>query len=130
MLPGEQKWKGSGEQKWKVPGGVSVGVERIIVVAMDNDIPIRGRAIAPGYRGAWGHAPSLHADSVIIHGQHNSGRLVEAVGAVGDALLAPEPYPQPRPLGGLGPLGSNVRPSPRNGICAKSRQRLVHSDPH
>lgn len=44
------------------------------MVAMDNDIPIRGRAIAPGYRGAWGHAPSLHADSAIIHGQHNMMR--------------------------------------------------------
>ncbi len=56
----------------------------------------------------------------------SSGNLVEsmggAVGAVGDALLAPEPCPRPRPAGGPGPLGSNVRPSPRDGICAKSRQ--------
>ena len=51
-----------------------------------------------------------------------SGRLGGAVGAVGDALLAPEPCPRPRPTGGPGPLGSNVRPSPRDGICAKSRR--------
>ena len=48
-----------------------------------------------------------------------SGKLGGAVGAVGDALLAPEPCPRPRPAGGPGPLGSNVRPSPRDGTSAK-----------
>jgi len=27
VLPGEQKWKGSGEQKWKISEGIVVGVE-------------------------------------------------------------------------------------------------------
>ncbi len=29
------------------------------------------RAAVPGRHGAWGHAPSLHAGSAIIHDQHN-----------------------------------------------------------
>ena len=45
------------------------------------------------------------------------------MGAVGDALLAPEPCPRPRPAGGPGPLGSNVRPFPRDVTSAKPRQR-------
>ncbi len=36
----------------------------------DNPMP-PGRAAVPGRRGAWGHAPSLHDGSAIIHGQHN-----------------------------------------------------------
>ena len=65
----------------------------------------------------------------VLHKNGSSGNLVEsmggAVGAVGDALLAPEPCPRPRPAGGPGPLGSNVRPSPRDGMSAKPRQRRV-----
>ena len=60
-----------------VPGSRTFQAEsempyRIIVPAMDNDIPIRGRAAVPGRRGAWGHSPSLFASSAIIHGHHNN----------------------------------------------------------
>ena len=36
----------------------------------------------------------------------------------GVAPLAPEPYPRPRPSGGAGPLGSNVRPLRFSGVQA------------
>ena len=42
----------------------------------------------------------------------------------GVAPLAPEPYPRPRPSGGAGPLGSNVRPLRFSGVQAT----VVHHD--
>ena len=42
-----------------------------IVPAMDNDMPILGRAAVPGRRVVWGHTPSLQTAGAIIYGRDN-----------------------------------------------------------